>query len=408
MLTKQKQAFRAYCKRHKHLYRVFSQWFERRTNRAMREARRQWGIDNNLVVFSAYNMRSYNDNPKYICEALHEMRPQTSLVWVFKDVQAAKAQYDIPDYIRCTEWRTPLSYHLLGCARVVVDNWQKYDWLRLARGQVYLFSPHHDRSFKCGGFTKKDRLYNRLVETHASVVTTGSDFNERFLRKALRYKGPYLDVGLPRNDILVRNDPADEAHIRDKLKIDTRTKILLFAPTYRDADKRAGCRETVALDLHHVLDVLEETTHDRWVCLYRAHYLSLGLNMDHLSMSSRLADVTAYPEMAELLRVADAMISDYSCAAGDFALRGKPIWLYVADIDEYTKYSRELYVNPLDTPYWCARSPSELDALIRQTTPDKARENCRAVLEYYGEHETGKAAEAAAKWICSLLGERSP
>ena len=133
MLNKQKQAFRVYCKEHKHLYRMFSQWFERRTNRALRDNRKEWGIDNDLVVFSSYNMRSYNDNPKYICEALHKMRPQTTLVWLFKDVEAARAQYGIPDYIRCVEWKTPMSYLFLGCARVIVDNWQKYDWLRLGR-----------------------------------------------------------------------------------------------------------------------------------------------------------------------------------------------------------------------------------------------------------------------------------
>lgn len=403
MLNKQKQAFRLYCKRHKHLYRVFSQWFERRTNRALRDNRKQWGIDNNLVVFSSYNMRSYNDNPKYISEALHEMRPQTSQVWLFKDVAAAKAKYDIPDYIRCVEWKTPMSYLFLGCAKVIVDNWQKPDWLRLGRDQVYLFSPHHDRSFKQGGFTKKDRLYNRIVESQASVMTTGSDFNKRFLRVAAHYKGPYLDVGLPRNDILVRSDPTDETRIRRGLGIDSSVRILLLAPTYRDLNRREGCRETVTLDINRVLDVLEEATHDRWVCLYRAHYLSLGLNMDHLSKSPRLTDVTDYPEMAELLRIADAMISDYSCAAGDFALRGKPIWLYVADIDEYARYSRRFYVNPLDTPYWCARTPAELEALIRQTTPEKARENCRGVLEYYGTHETGDASEEAARYICSKL-----
>lgn len=403
MLNKQKQAFRVFCKRHKHFYRIFSQWFERRTNRALRDNRKQWGIDNDLVVFSSYNMRSYNDNPKYICEALHEMRPQTSLVWVFKDVQAARAQYDIPGYIRCVEWKMLMCDHFLGCARVIVDNWQKPDWLRLGREQTYLFSPHHDRSFKSGGFMKKDRLYNRMVESHASVMTTGSDFNKRFLREAAHFKGPYLDVGLPRNDILVKNDPADETRIREKLNIDTRTRILLFAPTYRDVNRREGSRETVTLDINRVLDVLEEETHDRWMCLYRAHYLSLGLNMDHMSISSRLVDVTDYPEMAELLRIADAMISDYSCAAGDFALRGKPIWLYIADVDEYIKYSRKLYVNPLDTPYWCARTPAEMDALIRQTTPEKARENCREILDYYGTHETGKATEAAASYICDIL-----
>ena len=48
-------------------------------------------------------------------------------------------------------------------------------------------------------------------------------------------------------------------------------------------------------------------------------------------------------------------------------------------------------------------SQEELDKFIRETTPETARENCRAVLEYYGAHETGRASEAAAEYICSML-----
>lgn len=407
MLNRQKQAFRRYCREHRHLYRLFSQWFERRTNRALRDNRRQWGIDGSLVVFSSYNMQSYNDNPKYICEALHALRPGTGMVWLFRDVQAAKARYDIPDYVRCVQWRTPMSHLCLGCARVIVDNWQKPDWLRLGRGQIYLFSPHHDRSFKRGGFIKEDRRYSRMVEARATAATTGSEFCKAFLREAYHFKGKYLDVGQPRNDILVRDDPEDEARVRKRLGVARETKLLLYAPTYRDADTRAGRRQAVALDLNHVLNVLEEATHARWLCLVRAHYLSPGLNLEGLSASNRLMDATQYPEMAELLRAADALITDYSCVAGDFALRGKPIWLYVADIDEYTRTSRRFYVSPLETPYWCAATPAELDALIRRTTPESARRNCRAVLEYYGARETGRASEAAAEYIASLLDDPS-
>lgn len=400
MFTRQKHAFRRYCKRHKYLYRLFWPWFERRTNRAMHLARRDWGIDDDLAVFSAYNMRAYGDNPRYICEALHATRPETKIVWLFKDVEAAKARYPIPNYVRCVQWGTPMALVYLGCARVVVDNWQKYDWLRLGRRQVYLFSPHHDRSFKTGLFARKDWFYNRAVEAGAAAATVGSEFNKRFLREAYHFKGEFIDAGLPRNDILVRNDPADEARIRAGLGIDARTRVLLYAPTYRDADAGSGRRQTVSLDIPHVLDVLEETTGARWVCLTRAHYLSPGLDM---AASPRIMDVTRYPEMAELLRVSDALISDYSCCAGDFALRGKAIWLYVADIDDYAQNSRKFYLNPLDTPFHCARTPTELDALIRETTPEAARENCRAVLEFFGARETGRAAEAAAWYISEKL-----
>lgn len=44
-----------------------------------------------------------------------------------------------------------------------------------------------------------------------------------------------------------------------------------------------------------------------------------------------------------------------------------------------------------------------MEALIRQTTPDKAAKNCQDVLEYYGAHETGRASKIAANYICDIL-----
>ena len=384
MLQRQKKAFRDYCMTRKYLYRIFIRWFRRRINRATRSARREQGIDGNIVLFCSYKMESFNDNPFYISQALHKMRPQTDIVWMFRDIAKARAKFDIPGYVRCVAWDTPEGLNALGRARVLVDNWRKHDYLKLGRGQIYLFSPHHDRSFKHGLFSCKDpdRLYSRVLEAHAHAATIGSGFNRKFLRKAYHFRGQYIDAGLPRNDILVRGDPADEARIRKKLNIAPETGILLYAPTFRDADLKTGKAQNVGLDLPHVLDVLEETTGRSWICLYRAHYFSQGFDMD--KAAPRLADVTGYPEMAELLRAADALITDYSCCAGDFALRGKPVWLYIPDIDDYTARSRRLYVDPRDTPYMYAQAPEALDSLIRETTPEKARENCRAVLEFYG------------------------
>ena len=401
MFLRQKLAFRALCARHKSLYRVFNGFFHRRENRALRDARRQRGLDGNLVVFSSYNMAAFNDNPFYICMALRDLRPGTDIAWLFKDVAAARARFDIPEWVRCVGWNTPEGIDALGRARVIVDNFQKYDWLRLGRGQAYLFSPHHDRSFKHGAYSRRDRLYSRLAERRASAATTGSDFGRVALEKYYHYRGPCIDIGLPRNDILVRNDPADEARVRERLGIPAATGILLYAPTFRDADTRAGRVQSVRPDLSRALDAFEAVTGRRWVCLVRAHYQSLGLGLP--GGDPRLTDATAYPEMAELLRVADALITDYSCCAGDFVLRMKPVFLYVCDIEDYAVHSRALWIDPLDTPYWCARTPAELDALIRRATPERVARNCRAVLEFYGAHETGRAAVAAAAWICNQL-----
>ena len=210
-------------------------------------------------------------------------------------------------------------------------------------------------------------------------------------------------MGYPRNDILIRNDPAESAAIRAKLGVDENTRLLMYAPTYRDTERQAMKSQNVSLDLFHVLDTLEAATGEKWKCLMRAHYMSYGLQMD--DGSGRLIPASSYPEMAELLLVSDALITDYSSCAGDYALLRRPIFLYQNDLEEYRTKNRALYFNMEDSPYWVAGNPDEMDALIRACTPERARENCDAILKFYGEAETGHAAESVARYIIKRLEE---
>ena len=129
--------------------------------------------------------------------------------------------------------------------------------------------------------------------------------------------------------------------------------------------------------------------------------MSYGLQMD--DGSDRLIPASSYPEMAELLLISDALITDYSSCAGDYALLRRPIFLYHNDIEEYRTKNRALYFNIEDSPYWVASTPEEMDRLIQSCTPERARENCDAILKFYGEAETGHAAQSIAEYIIEKL-----
>ena len=133
----------------------------------------------------------------------------------------------------------------------------------------------------------------------------------------------------------------------------------------------------------------------------RAHYLSYGI-ID-ARQDARIRSASDYPEMAELLRAADALITDYSSCAGDYALLRRPIFLYQNDLAEYVENSRRLYFDMEDSPYWVSSTPEEMDALIDAYTPEAARENCDAILAFYGECESGCAAEQIAQYIIDKL-----
>ena len=396
------RTMRTHLRRNNTFYRLSGKIYGFRRNMTGTIARMRYGIDSNMVLFSAFEQRGYSDNPRYISEALHKMRPQTDIVWMFNDVAEAKRKYAVPDYVRCVQTLSKAGYAATGRARVLVDNFNKRPYIRLkVPDQVYVQTWHGDRAFKKVGYDADANRPKMCEEKYCALGICGSDYGERQLRSAFHYKGEIMRCGYPRNDILMRNDPAEEAEIRARLKISPDTGILLYAPTFRDREARKHHVMSVPLDLGHVLDKLIARTGKEWICLTRAHYMSYGITMH--KQDARIIPASDYPEMAELLRVADALITDYSSCAGDYALLRRPIFLYQDDLADYMNNDRALYFDMADSPYWVSSTPEEMDALIDAYTPEAARENCDAILAFYGECESGRAAEQIAEYIIDKL-----
>ena len=80
-------------KRSKKLYLKLGPVFATYRNSVISLSRGLGGINYNEVVFSSFNHQAYNDNPRYRSEALHALRPQTEIVWLFAYPENAK-KYD--------------------------------------------------------------------------------------------------------------------------------------------------------------------------------------------------------------------------------------------------------------------------------------------------------------------------
>ncbi len=373
-------------------------------NAVMGCARLFGGIDRNMVVFASLDYRSYNDSPKLISERLHELRPDTRIIWLFRDGEAARDRQQIPDYVEIHNSVGRSGVRALARARVVVDNYAQRYYLNFpGKEQIYIQPWHGDRPFKVLCYDNPEHK-PRVVEEFASLLMVGSDFGERVLRSAFHYRGEVMKLGCPRNDALVRNDPAERAEVRAKLGLEEDCRYLLYAPTFRDSEMRAHQKQRVPLDLFRALDTLERSTDERWKCLVRAHFLSPGIPLE--DPSRRLIPASEYPEMADLLLAADALLTDYSSCAGDFVLLGRPVFLYQNDAEEYQANDRGFYYPMKDYPYWIAENPDELDELIEAATPERVAENCRAICEFYGMHETGRSTDAAVTYIIGKLGAK--
>lgn len=364
----------------------------------VRYARLTKGIDPDKVVFCCLQGRFYGDSPRCISERLHERRPNTKIVWMLNSETRQRVKDSLPDYVRVVRYRSREAFIEQATARVWVDNFTKQGGLKPAKGkQFYIQTWHGDRAIKKIGYDMGTADDYRMEEL-CDRVTTASRFGEEMFRTAFRYKGEYIRAGSPRNDLLVRGDPADIRRVREGLGVPEGTKLLLYAPTYRENSRILP--KSARMDLDRTLRCLEETTGAPWKCLFRAHYLSQGIDLE--PVKDRIIDVTRYEEMAELLLAADMVLTDYSSCALDFIVRDLPALFYIADWDEYVA-NRRVYFDIRETPFLVAADQDALEAQLRALTPEKARQNCAAIREYFGYYETGRATDAAVEHIIRRL-----
>ena len=363
------------------------------------------GINRNKVLFVSFGGKSYSDNPKRISEELHRLSPQTEIVWMFDDPEAKKGT--VPPYVRVVNAKSRfMSYKEMATCAVMVNNFS-FVRIRKSKKQMFIQTWHGDRAFKKvlydSPFASKEYFVSESLPGYCDLAIAGSDYGESQYRTAFRYTGEVLKVGTPRDDVLVRNSNHDIERIRNELGVPGETKLLLYAPTLRRKNSDDGSLQNIQdIDIERTLDALDEKYACKWMCLMRAH--PAVRNLGGYQQSPRIKDVAKYEDMADLLLVADMLVTDYSSCAGDYALLDRPLVLFQSDIEEYLEKDRSFYFNIEDSPYFTAKSQRELEELIHSFEPEMIKTNCREILSFYGTNETGEASHAVVERIINFIG----
>ncbi len=351
------------------------------------------------AVFMSFSGKAYSDNPKAVSEALHAIRPEMEIVWLMQDPE--KKAGVTPDYVRRVRIHSSEALRAMATAKAWVFNAPVHEYAIKRRGTVYVQTWHGDRGFKKMLYDAPDHPQDReLYEKDiCDAMCAGSTFCEGTYRTGFRYQGVLLRFGSPRNDALMRTDPAKVASVKAALGISAGSRVLLYAPTMRNSSRRAGVAQPIQpIDIPRTLDLLGP----EWVCAVRAHSTQIGLS--GLPDDARIVDASGYEDMADLLVMADLLITDYSSSAGDFALTGRPIVLFQEDRAAFEQAERTFYFEIEQSPYVVVTSQAELEGHLMRVTAEKAEENDRAVLAFYGAYETGRASAEVAAWIVERIG----
>ena len=166
--------------------------------------------------------------------------------------------------------------------------------------------------------------------------------------KMFWYKGEIFREGVPRNDVIVNNDPAVIKKVYKNYSIPSEKKIVLYAPTFRAGE----LVEVNSEFLENVRKTISMKFNKDYVLLIRLHpndtenkKLILGdINSTHI------IDASNYNDMQELLCATDLLITDYSSTIGEALVSDKKCFIYAYDYDKY-KQNRGLVMDLIDLPF---------------------------------------------------------
>jgi CDP-glycerol glycerophosphotransferase len=192
---------------------------------------------------------------------------------------------------------------------------------------------------------------------------SNSRWRNEMLRRAFWYDGEILNCGLPRVEYLIKNKPEKYAQIRKQYGLSEKTKIFLYAPTFRQNEEG----ELYNLDFQQTKKALEKRFGGEWIGFRRLH--PVATQTQRLNLAGIVVDVTDYPDMEDLMLACDLLITDYSSCLFETFFLNIPAFLYVVDKELYIKKERGLYWEIDKLPFPKAISNQEMALQIETYDP---------------------------------------
>ena len=351
---------------------------------------RVFPVNPRKAVLTAYNGRHYSCSPKYIAEGLLGTGKFDVRFALREDCNEA-----LPAGIRPVRYRSLAHYYHLMTAKYVVFNSSGFaGYLPYRKSQVILNTWHGGYSFKVIGndfFTdQRSRELRKLSGDTLTYFLSGSRVATEQHSAAMSIaKEKFLNVGLPRNDILFADHGAMRQKVYAHFGLAPEKRLVLYAPTYRDGPVKAmGDYGLPPIDTGAVVAALNARLGGDFVFMYKAHHDMLPGNI-----GPDCVNASDYADIQELMCAADVLITDYSSCMADFCLVGKPGFLYAPDLKEYGA-AHPLSMDPAEWPYPVAGSNAELVAAIQAYTERGNAEKIRRFLDRIGNCDEGHATEA--------------
>ena len=351
--------------------------------------------DDSLVLLCSYSGKFYNDSPKKIYEyMLTDSRCRGfQYVWALRETDKTVIPGNC-EIVKIDTWK----YFLTALkAKVWIANVNIERGLRFKKKDQYYLNTWHGTSVNWVGNAVAGR--NDFRWDYIDAFCYSGEFEKPFIKRDFLVKDEHLlPSGLPRNDDLYAFDENRIKQIKNDLGIPLDKKVILYAPTWRDStDGGKNCNIAPPITIEKWRKAFEK----QYVLIFRTHHYTkamLGIKFD-----SFVRDGSDYPDVNDLMIIADYLITDYSCIMMDYAILGRPIIEFGYDYDEYSKTRGFYFDLDKEVPSHILRTEDEV---INYITKSNYTEESKKAIAFRNNHIDygGHAAQMCVNAILNGIG----
>jgi len=327
-------------------------------------------VRDDVVLYESFHGDSVSCNPLAVFRAARAHLAGRGMlhVWAVKPHATVPAELAaLPDVV-FVRHGSPLYARYLATAGWLVNNNTFMPYFVRRPQQRYLNTWHGTPLKKLGVdipgalFDHKNAVRNLLQATHLAMPNA---FTRQALLASMQVQEVIgcriADTGQPRIDLMLGADARARSQTRQRLGLEADARIVLYAPTWR------GSLDGASLDADLVSSAIERLTGHGATVLFSGHHM-VARKLGRLPEGAM--PVPAGMDITELMSVVDVLVTDYSSILFDFLPTGRPVLLYVPDLQQY-RSERGLYLDLDALPVQaCATADALGQALSRALAGD--------------------------------------
>lgn len=368
-------------------------------------------VQQDIIIFESNLGRNYTGNPRCIYEEMvrQGLDKKYRCYVILDDINT-----NIPGNAKKLKRSRTLYFMIMGVAGIWVCDSRQPNYIIKRKGVHYIQTWHGTplkklaldmESVNMAGETDIERYKQKFYKNTRTwdYLLSQNRFSTDIFKRAFAFDKTMLEIGYPRNDILISgNQEQYIAELKKKMGLPLDKKVLLYAPTWRDNEyyEKGAYKFTQALDF----DLFQEKLGDEYVCIVKYHYL-VKENRDWSAYKDFIYKYDMCEDIAQLYLVADMMITDYSSVMFDYSLLRRPMLFFAYDLEDYKDNLRGFYFDFLEeAPGPIARTTKELTDSILYYKQEDYKAKYEAFHNKYNHADDGNASRKVVELIQEIRG----